>query len=673
MFSRAAKSVVNSLGSRRIHISEKNFTKITLIAGAGKISHNLSQLLRNSAKLNALALYDVAAVNRPLPNYNFYDEQSLKPIPLEMLTMEKKSCSGEDSHSNAAINNATQADNNNHQGNNGKSQTEKLVEALYRLPIAEEAPAFNNPLISIEELMPKLQSKEENSARLKTARFRESGITAEAVKKLMFVQMNGFLKNLPRTFFDTEIFGTGGLGFNRWNHKICSMNMLNSCLTCIRDFSSCKNEPGNILLRHKAFGSIHEKLRKPFLKRSFMTKCKLPLPSKPASTMSVYYSTALPFSLPSFKSYSFNKKYVLPSLPCHHESINLLRFDLYLKFVKKPPFPKIHREKDSRFLEHPKTLKSLTPSKCLKYLLKRKLLPPRFCKQYSSSPPTSYLSCRHSLSQDVSKRMQKAFKRLSKLQGSKTPKTFIHRDPIFLHSVHRRGFHSSLFPLAKSDSTKPPACEKMDKICKTEVTEVKKTDECGRPCKRKSDICSEKRVKCDKSQRNNEKAKQTPKTENKIVDPECKKTCLPIGKCVLPHLVPPPKMEYAKVTCPPLKFVKPNLCPLISFPKDDKSHAEIKQTVTRKKQICAPPPLPKPPYAPIVLCPCPPPRKVHPGACPCYEAKVVAKRASNQPCPKKKKYPCPTGVHLCPPQVKPCNLKRETSCERRKGKKASAS
>ncbi|XP_011708292.1 PREDICTED: uncharacterized protein LOC105463004 isoform X4 [Wasmannia auropunctata] len=179
MFSRAAKSVVNSLGSRRIHISEKNFTKITLIAGAGKISHNLSQLLRNSAKLNALALYDVAAVNRPLPNYNFYDEQSLKPIPLEMLTMEKKSCSGEDSHSNAAINNATQADNNNHQGNNGKSQTEKLVEALYRLPIAEEAPAFNNPLISIEELMPKLQSKEENSARLKTARFRESGITAE--------------------------------------------------------------------------------------------------------------------------------------------------------------------------------------------------------------------------------------------------------------------------------------------------------------------------------------------------------------------------------------------------------------------------------------------------------------------------------------------------------------
>jgi len=28
------------------------------------------------------------------------------------------------------------------------------VEALYRLPIAEEVPAFNSPLIPIEEIMP---------------------------------------------------------------------------------------------------------------------------------------------------------------------------------------------------------------------------------------------------------------------------------------------------------------------------------------------------------------------------------------------------------------------------------------------------------------------------------------------------------------------------------------
>ncbi|KYM98263.1 Sex-regulated protein janus-A, partial [Cyphomyrmex costatus] len=96
--------------------------EIALSGGVGEISQILSQLLRNNVKLNAIALYDVAAVNSPLPIYNFYDEKPFKPIPSEMLTM---------------------------------NQTEKLVEALYRLPIAEKVPAFNSPLIPIEELMPK--------------------------------------------------------------------------------------------------------------------------------------------------------------------------------------------------------------------------------------------------------------------------------------------------------------------------------------------------------------------------------------------------------------------------------------------------------------------------------------------------------------------------------------
>ncbi|XP_036139349.1 uncharacterized protein LOC118644599 [Monomorium pharaonis] len=147
MFSRAAKSVVKSCGSRWIHIGEKNF-KIALIDDAGGISQTLSQLLRNSAKLNAVALYNVSAVNKPLPNYYFFNGQ---PISSEALTMPQKCCSGEGSCSNAA----KQTENNNHQGNDGKSQTEKLVEALYRLPIAEEAPAFNSPLIPIEEIVPK--------------------------------------------------------------------------------------------------------------------------------------------------------------------------------------------------------------------------------------------------------------------------------------------------------------------------------------------------------------------------------------------------------------------------------------------------------------------------------------------------------------------------------------
>ncbi|XP_011063395.1 PREDICTED: uncharacterized protein LOC105151402 [Acromyrmex echinatior] len=152
MFSRAAKSVVKSVGSCRIHIGEKNF-KIALIGDAREISQTLSQLLRNNVKLNAFALYDVAAINRPLPFYNFYDEQPSKPIPSEMPTMRKKSYLEKGNHSNAVINSTRQTDNN--QGNNGRNQTEKLVEALYHLPIAEEAPAFNGPLIPIEELMPK--------------------------------------------------------------------------------------------------------------------------------------------------------------------------------------------------------------------------------------------------------------------------------------------------------------------------------------------------------------------------------------------------------------------------------------------------------------------------------------------------------------------------------------
>lgn len=172
MFSQTAKSIVKCLGSRRIHITEKNF-KIALIGGAGEISQTLSQLLKNNTKLNALALYDVVVVNRPLSNYNFnYDEQPFKSIPSGML-MAKNSSEG--SSSNAVIS-TRQTDNNNH-GNNGKNQIEKLVEALYRLPIAEEVPAFNSSLIPMEEIMLKLQPNEENLA----ARLQESGIGKQAV------------------------------------------------------------------------------------------------------------------------------------------------------------------------------------------------------------------------------------------------------------------------------------------------------------------------------------------------------------------------------------------------------------------------------------------------------------------------------------------------------------
>lgn len=396
----------------------------------------------------------------------------------------------------------------------------------------------------------------------------------------MFVQMEALLKNLPR-----PIFGTGGLELNRCKHKVYSMNMLNSGLICTRDFSSFKNKCRNILLKHKAFDWTHEQSRKRFLKRSFMTKCKLPSPNKSALAISVCNSTALPSWLSSLRSYPFNEKYFLPSLPCHHES------------------PKI----------------------------------------------------------------------LSKSQSSKTHKTSVYRGlyyPIFLHRVHWRGFHSSLFSLAKSDSNESSACTEMDKICKS----IEKKTECGRPCKEKIDVCRQEKVKCDKSQRNKENVRQKPKTEKKIVDSECKKTCLPKSKCELPRTASPPKMEYAKVTCPPPKFTKPNPCPpILEHFQDDEFHVDDKQTNIRKKKICkAPLPLPKPPYAPIVLCPCQPPLKVHPGPCPCHKMKVVAKRSSLQPCPLKKKYPCPTGIHYCPSQ-KLSNLKREPNCKEKRSKKEKAS
>lgn len=472
------------------------------------------------------------------------------------------------------------------------------------------------------------------------------------------------------------MFGIGGLGLNRWNHEFYSMNMLNSGLICKRHFSSFK--PRNIFLRHKASDWTHEQSRKYFLKRSFMTKCKPPS-NTPASAMSVCYLTMLspPSCLSSLKSYLSIEKYFLSSLPRRYESINLLHSVIYPKSVKKPPFSKLCREKCSQSLEHSESLKSPASSfkylKHLKYSLKRKLPLPKLCKQYSSSCPTS---CPHSFpqcSQDASKNIQETSKKLPKSQRNKTRKMSVYRGyPIFLHRVHWRGFHSSLFSLAKSDSNKSSACKKMDKICKS--TEMKKTDECGQPCKNKSDVCRQEKVKYDKQQRNKEKTTATQKPKTDKMDAACKKTCLPIGKCELPRTVPPSKMEYAKVTCPPPKFIKPKPCPpmLKNFIKDDTSHIETKVNA-RKKKSCIPPPLPKPPYAPIILCPCAPPRKVHPGPCPCYEMKEVSKRQSIQPCPLKKKYPCPTGVHYCPPQKKPCNLKRETGCEHRKKKEAPAS
>lgn len=420
------------------------------------------------------------------------------------------------------------------------------------------------------------------------------------------------------------------------------MKIPNSRLICIRGFSSCMNRSKNILIVHKTLDKICEESKRHFSKHLVMTECKqLFLRKSPAARPLCYSMIASSSScLPSFKSCP-PTTYISLSVPCHHESINL-KCQNMLNSPCSPPY----------LVVHPKPIKKSQSlkiyNKCLLSLKNLKLPSPSSFK----------------------------YSKLNSLELRKNKEILTHRSPsslISLHRVHRRGFHIISFCLADSNSDKSFGCKKIDEICQS--TEVKKTDQNAQSCNEKSDGCYQKKVKCDKRQQtpkeNKAKAKPKPETEQKIVDPVCKKDCLARGKCEWPHTVPPPKMEYVKVTCPPPKFTRPNPCPSTSehFKKDDASHPEIKKTNFQKKQVCSPPPLPKPPYEPIILCPCPPPRKVHPGACPCYEMKVVPKPTLMQPCPLKKQYPCPEDIHYCLLEKNPCNLFKDSDCELKKKKK----
>lgn len=215
--------------------------------------------------------------------------------------------------------------------------------------------------------------------------------------------------------------------------------------------------------------------------------------------------------------------------------------------------------------------------------------------------------------------------------------------PISPQSIHRRGFHS--FPVHRA---------KRDESCRTTETMTR-----GQSCKKKDDARRREKVKHDDKRRQPSKRR----TEETV----CIEPCFSRGKCELPRTVPPPKMEYARVTCPPPKFATVKPCPPMLEREND---VEARSIDTLEKQVCAPPPLPKPPYGPTVLCPCPPPRKVHPGPCPSYEETEAIKPPLMKPCPPKEPYPCPTGVYYCPPRTKPCERKpqRTNPCEHRKEK-----
>ncbi|XP_067211166.1 uncharacterized protein [Linepithema humile] len=502
-----------------------------------------------------------------------------------------------------------------------------------------------------------------------------------AVQKLKARQVQTFVKSPPKVPVGVpekcldlrSILGPKELGFNRWNKFSISAGSV-----CAR--SSISFNDKEIFSMHKASGRTREQSKRYFPKRSIVTECKRPV------------SKSLPIATPpchSTLSCSPTEKYISPF--CHHKSSlkyqDMSRFPHPSPFfiAGKSPSSIICRKEifpSSSLIKNLKySLKLSAPifSNFLKYLLKQKCLslyklyfslrPPFYCAACPFDPH-SLLQC----SQDV-------YKSLPRLRKNKMRKRSIYSGPcypVLLHRVHRRGFHSS-FPLAKSKSDKPAACQEMNKICKT--SEEKKIDRCDQPYKEKSDMCQEKKVKCDKRLQLNKKddanAGKKCKTKKKTVDSVCKKTCFKRGKCELPKTDPPPKMTYAKVTCPSPKFVKPNQCPSKLDLQKNGPHKGAEQSCIQKAQICAPLPLPKPPCDPIVLCPCLPPRKLHPGPSPCYEIKRVAVKSSKMPsCSLKKKYPCPTAIHFCPLEKKPCKLKRDktdSQCERRQKKETPAS
>lgn len=181
-------------------------------------------------------------------------------------------------------------------------------------------------------------------------------------------------------------------------------------------------------------------------------------------------------------------------------------------------------------------------------------------------------------------------------------------------------------------------------------------------CEEREPACNRDRSKCPSTKRK-EKGQGRLKEEEEEKE-ECINICGTKGKCDQPATVAPPKMEYGKAECPPPKYISPQPCP----PVRERKRRDVR-AVKQKKEICPPVPLPKPPTEPVVLCPCLPPSKMHPGPCPCYDIKEdPVPPLMMPPCPVKEKYPCPREPHYCPQETKVCQ-RRKQPCEHRKKKK----
>ncbi|XP_071855999.1 uncharacterized protein isoform X2 [Bombus fervidus] len=136
MFSRAAKSIVKTIGQRKYHAGEENI-KSAVIGGAGELGQSLSQMLKQTSKLDVLALYDVAALNKryltPMRIKAFKDSNTAaNTANSRMLTMLEKS------RSNKNGEHLQTPYFSNRVSNANQNATEELVRSLRQLPIAEE-------------------------------------------------------------------------------------------------------------------------------------------------------------------------------------------------------------------------------------------------------------------------------------------------------------------------------------------------------------------------------------------------------------------------------------------------------------------------------------------------------------------------------------------------------
>lgn len=108
------------------------------------------------------------------------------------------------------------------------------------------------------------------------------------------------------------------------------------------------------------------------------------------------------------------------------------------------------------------------------------------------------------------------------------------------------------------------------------------------------------------------------------------------------------KIDYSKTKCEPPKLMELGPCPTPPLSLSEKQDRTA-GTVGKRLSLS----LPKPPSAPVVLCTCRPPPKLHPGSCPCYvETETFKPQPRTEPCPKKPET-CPeTRVVYCPPDLR---------------------